>query len=92
MFPCSKLMLWKGPEEKTQIKTMGLLSPKNQRIGGLLWGHCKSWTLDCGLEHGLDYGLRYGLHFGLLYGENESVLSQLNYCKLPWTGDGSLED
>ena len=38
-------------------------------------GHCKSWTLDCGL----DYGLRYGLHFGLLYGENESVLSQLNY-------------
>ena len=32
-------------------------------------GHCKSWTLDCGLDHGLDYGLRYGLHFGLLYGE-----------------------
>ena len=54
--------------------------------------HCKSWTLDCGLDHGLDYGLRYGLHFGLLYGENESVLSQLNYCKLPWTTDGGLGD
>ena len=56
------------------------------------WGHCKSWTLDCGLDHGLDYGLRFGLHFGPLYGENESVLSQLNYCKLPWTTDGSLGD
>ena len=41
-------------------------------------GHCKSWTLDCGLDHGLDYGLRYGLHFGLLYDENESVLSQVS--------------
>ena len=31
-------------------------------------GHCKSWTLDCGLAHGLDYGLRFGLHFGLNFG------------------------
>ena len=31
-------------------------------------GHCKSWTLDCGLDHGLDYGLRFGLHFGLNFG------------------------
>ena len=53
-------------------------------------GQCKSWTLDCGLDYGLDCGLSFGLSFGRPFGENESVLSKLNYCKLPWTTDGSL--
>ena len=25
-------------------------------------GHCKTWTVDSGLDRGLRYGLLYGLH------------------------------
>ena len=37
-------------------------------LGGVIvWGECKSWTLDSGLDHGLDYGLEYGLNSRLIF-------------------------
>ena len=51
-----------------------------------LLGHCKSWTLECGLDHGLDYGLRFGLHFGLNFGllsnksGHNSVKDEVNWA------------
>ena len=51
-------------------------------------GHCKSWTLDCGLDHGLDYGLRFGLNFGLLSNKSghNSVKGEVNCVKAGlWT-------
>ena len=51
-------------------------------LGVYSWGHCKSWTLDCGLDHGLDYGLRFGLNFGLLSNKSghNSVKDEVNWA------------
>ena len=38
-----------------------------------VWGKCKSWTVDRGLDHGLDRGLDYGLHNGLEHGDMTTI-------------------
>ena len=84
-FLCGK----KWSEKLTSTKSHTKSTRKTLKNKGT--GHCKSWTLDCGLDHGLDYGLRFGLHFGLNFGllsnnsGHNSVKDKVN-CK-SWAVD-----
>ena len=58
-----------------------------QRAAG---GHCKSWTLDSGLDRGLDCGLDYGPKFGLDSGQSLASVTTISYDALKTAKYSSL--